>query len=118
MRFHNQTRRSTPTTPRHHPIQNTKTQRLVQGLRPWVSTPCSLLLCSLADRFRAHRFVLLFCFAASTLLRGALALAPPSFGAIAGLILVSDALAAPVPVIADASVVAKCVRDGDYGKQR
>jgi hypothetical protein len=37
---------------------------------------------------------------------------------VACVILLSDAIASPVAVIADSSVVAKCKRDGDYGKQR
>lgn len=93
-------------------------RRLVQGLRPWVSAPCSLLLCSLADRLRAHRALLICCYVASFALRGCLMLVKPSFGVVATLILLADALGAPCPVIADSSVVAKCTRDGDYGKQR
>lgn len=83
-----------------------------------MSAPCSLLLCSAAERARAHRAVLITCFTLSFCCRGALALVPPTFGAVAAAVLLGDAFAAPVPVIADSSVVAKCRRDGDYGKQR
>ena len=102
-----------PLTPRHPPPS-----RLVQGLRPWISAPCSLLLCAAADRFGIHRPLLIACFTLSAALRGSLALVPPSFAAVAGVILLADAVASPVAVIADSSVVAKCKQDGDYGKQR
>ncbi|KIY96975.1 hypothetical protein MNEG_10987 [Monoraphidium neglectum] len=91
---------------------------LINGLRPWISAPCSLLICSLADRLKCHRQMLVACYVTSFALRGALALVPSSFGAVAALVLLGDALAAPCPVIADSTVVAKCSRDGDYGKQR
>lgn len=92
--------------------------RLVQGLRPWISAPCSLLLCAIADRLGIHRPLLLACFLISASLRGSLALVTPHFATVAVLILTADAVAAPVAVIADSSVVAKCVKDGEYGKQR
>ena len=92
---------------------------LVQGLRPWVSAPCGLLLCALADRFGLHRALLVACYAGVTLLRGALGLVPATcVGGVAALLLVAEAVGAPVGTIADASVVARCRSDGDYGKQR
>ncbi|GBF88640.1 hypothetical protein Rsub_01539 [Raphidocelis subcapitata] len=95
---------------------------LVQGLRPWVSAPCSLLLCSLADRFRIHRAVLLSCFLLSVALRGSLSLLSGGGGggvaAVAGLLLLAEAVGSPVGVIADATVVAQCTDPSDYGKQR
>lgn len=91
---------------------------LVQGLRPWISAPCSMLLCALADRLGVHRKLLIGCYVASAALRGSLALVRPDFGTVAALILLADVVASPVAVIADSSVVSKCTRDGDYGKQR
>lgn len=93
-------------------------RRLVQGLRPWISAACSLTLCSIVDRLKLHKPVLIACFVVSSALRGSLALVPPRFGVVAPLILLADAVASPIAVIADSSVVAKCKRDGDYGKQR
>lgn len=62
--------------------------------------------------------MLVLCYALAAILRGSLAMIPPSFGAVAAIVLLSDAIASPVAVIADSSVVARCKRDGDYGKQR
>ncbi|GBF92290.1 hypothetical protein Rsub_05373 [Raphidocelis subcapitata] len=91
---------------------------LVQGLRPWISAACSLTLCSVVDRLKLHKPMLMVCFVVSSALRGSLALVPARFAIVAPLILLADAVASPIAVIADSSVVAKCKRDGDYGKQR
>jgi hypothetical protein len=103
-----------PAAPTRRPAR----RRLLQGLRPWLSAPSSLLLCALADRFGLHRAALIAGFVTSVALRGALALAPPSLAAVGALLLAAEVVAAPVGVIADASVVARCKADGDYGKQR
>ena len=93
--------------------------RLVQGLRPWVAAPCALLLCALADRLRIHRALMLACFATSVALRASLGLLPPGVADVAAVLLLSEAIASPVGVLVDASVVAKCTRDdGAYGRQR
>lgn len=92
--------------------------RLIQGLRPWIAAPCSLLLCTATDRLGIHRAMLITCFVLSTLFRSTLAIVPESISLVAAVILAAEAIGAPVGVIADASVVAKCKQDGDYGKQR
>lgn len=89
----------------------------MQGLRPWVAAPCSLLLCALADRFGLHRPLLVACFGGATLLRALLGVVPAaSVAGVAALLLVAEGVGSPVGVIADAAVVARC--KDDYGKQR
>lgn len=41
----------------------------LSALRPWVSAPCGSLIAGLADRWGAHRFLLLFCYVAMTLIQ-------------------------------------------------
>jgi hypothetical protein len=113
---------SNPTVSRQ-PAQLTRAHltqhpRLIQGLRPWVAAPCSLVLCALADRLRCHHAMLLLCFAAATALRGALAVAPGGVAGVSALLLLAEMVGSPVGVIVDAAVVAKCQQDGSYGKQR
>jgi len=62
--------------------------------------------------------MLVLCFALSTALRGSVAILPPSVATVAALLLLADAVGAPVGVIVDANVVAKAQADGEYGKQR
>lgn len=42
---------------------------LLSALRPWISAPCGSILAGLADRWGAHRFLLLFTYIAVTLIQ-------------------------------------------------
>jgi hypothetical protein len=76
------------------------------------------VLCSFADRFGIHKPMLVTGFVLSSAFRLSLGVVPRTFAVVAVMILLGEAAASPLAVIADSSVVAKCKRDGDYGKQR
>lgn len=79
---------------------------LLSFSRPWLASIAGVLLPGLADRYGWHKAVMLSSFLACVLLRTAIY---PCAGVPvlqAGCALVSDALASPVGVLADALVVA------------
>lgn len=45
---------------------------LLSALRPWISAPCGSIVAALADRWGAHRFLLLFTYLAVTFLQARL----------------------------------------------
>lgn len=79
---------------------------LLSCVRPWVSSISGVLLPGLADRHRRHRGLFLMCFLASTLLRGGLFLVHAPGPLLVAALLLAEALAAPVGVLADAMVLA------------
>lgn len=88
----------------------------LSALRPWLSAPCAVALCSLADKLSCHTSLLVLTFTASLFLRCLLLLAPARFIAVAALVLLSDCIGAPVGAIVDATVVGACKSDGEDGR--
>ncbi|GBG00109.1 hypothetical protein Rsub_12850 [Raphidocelis subcapitata] len=90
---------------------------VLSALRPWVSAPAAFLWSALADARRAHRAIFLAALALGAAARLGLA-AASGFWAFAALSAASEALGAPVTLLADAAVVASSRGDGDYGQTR
>lgn len=90
---------------------------ILAAIKPWVSAPASFLWSGLADRYAAHKTIMLATFVTSTLTRTSVAVFS-TFAAFIVLAAVGEFLAAPVGVMADAAVVAACHNDADYGKSR
>ena len=86
---------------------------VLSALRPWLSAPAGFAWSALADRLHSHRAVLVLALAASTALRSTLVL-PRSFWGILALALASEAVTAPVSIMADAAVVAACKKVTGY----
>ena len=91
---------------------------VLAALRPVVGTPAAAGWAAAADASGAHRAILGACFLASTAGRLAIPLAPGSFPFQLALALAIEAVAAPIPVIADAAVVAAAPDADGYGRAR
>ncbi|KAL4423566.1 hypothetical protein ABPG77_004606 [Micractinium sp. CCAP 211/92] len=92
---------------------------LLSALRPWISAPCGSLIAGLADRWGAHRFLLLACYLAVTWIQGLMALpAFASFSAMLALTAASSCVYTPSQILADAAVMAASDHPGDYGRLR
>ncbi|PNH05854.1 Major facilitator superfamily domain-containing protein 6 [Tetrabaena socialis] len=90
---------------------------LIGALRPWVSAPAAFLWTALADRLDAHRLVLMATFVAAVAAR-MLLLLPRGFGGLLAVVLLAQAVGAPVGALADAAVMRLCKKDTEYGKFR
>lgn len=90
---------------------------VLAAIKPWVSAPASFIWSGVADRYSAHRIIMLTTFVISTLTRTSVALCS-TFAAFMVLAVAGEFIAAPVGVMADAAVVAACKNDADYGKSR
>lgn len=90
---------------------------VLAALKPWVSAPAAFVWAAAADRFSAHRAILLATFITSTIVRTCTAFGF-RFWQFLVLAAVGEALASPVGVMADAAVVAASKRDTDYGRSR
>lgn len=55
---------------------------LLSALRPWLSAPCAMLLCAVADRWRVHTALLVGCFSASVVLRCLMMVVPGNLLAV------------------------------------
>lgn len=94
---------------------------VLAAVRPFVGAPAAAAVAAVADASGRHRALLGGCFIAAALGRLAIPLAPGDFGAQIGLAIATEAVAAPVQVIADAAVVAAAAAapTGDgYGRAR
>ena len=91
---------------------------ILAALRPVIGTPAAAGWAAAADSSSGHRAILGFCFLASTAGRLAIPLAPGSFPFQLALALATEAVAAPIPVIADAAVVAAAPDADGYGRAR
>ncbi|KAL4431140.1 hypothetical protein ABPG75_006396 [Micractinium tetrahymenae] len=92
---------------------------LLSALRPWISAPCGSLIAGLADRWGAHRPLLLACYLAVTWIQGLMALPVfASFGAMLALTIASSCVYTPSQILADAAVMAASDHPGDYGRLR
>jgi len=89
----------------------------VAALRPLVSAPAGVLLAALADRRGWHRPLLVAGHALSAAARAALVLLSGTLAGVVAITVASEALGAPVCVIADATAVA-AGGGGGYGALR
>ncbi|KAF5833496.1 major facilitator superfamily domain-containing protein [Dunaliella salina] len=85
--------------------------------RPWIMVPASFLWGMLADRFNAHRAILLGCMISATISR-CLLYWSEGFTQVMVLMLLMQVLSSPVMMLADAMVNAACTKEGDYGVLR
>ena len=90
---------------------------LLAALRPWLSLPAGAIWSGAADTSRRHQALLLAAFCGALVCRLALAGAH-SYATLAALTLATEVFAAPITIIADASVLAACAAEGEYGRQR
>jgi sugar phosphate permease len=82
---------------------------ILAALRPWVSASASFVWSGIADRYSAHKIILISTLVASTIIRTSMA-ACATFAAFFVIAALGEFIAAPVGVIADATVVASCKR--------
>jgi hypothetical protein len=90
---------------------------ILAAVKPWVSASASFVWSGIADRYNIHKTILIATFVVSTLVRSSVSVLH-SFAAFLVIAVLGEAIAAPCGVMADASVVASCKKDTDYGKAR
>ncbi|KAF6260687.1 major facilitator superfamily domain-containing protein [Scenedesmus sp. NREL 46B-D3] len=90
---------------------------LLAALRPFLAAPSQMVASAVADKRKVHVRLLLFAAVVSCALRSSLPLAD-SVVLLFVLLLASEAVGAPVNVLADSTVLSNCKDAGDYGKQR
>ncbi|GAB4822224.1 hypothetical protein N2152v2_009270 [Parachlorella kessleri] len=90
---------------------------LLSSLRPLIAAPCGSLIAALADRWQAHRFMLVGTFVASVVFQSSMALTG-AFPLILVLTVLASVVLTPSSIIADASVMAASDHPGDYGRAR
>ncbi|KAG2452962.1 hypothetical protein HYH02_002299 [Chlamydomonas schloesseri] len=95
---------------------------LLAAVRPWLAAVAAMTGPALADRFNCHRAMMVATFLASILLRASIYYAAEAqYLLLFTVVIVSEYLAAPPNVLADAAVVALCSRGQEgasYGRQR
>ncbi|KAK9815868.1 hypothetical protein WJX72_010994 [[Myrmecia] bisecta] len=87
------------------------------ALRPWVSAIAGNLFTLIADHVRAHRAILLIAFVLAAVVRFSIALVH-NLTYLILLVVATEAINSPVGILVDASVMAACEQEGDYGKSR
>ncbi|WIA13042.1 hypothetical protein OEZ85_006650 [Tetradesmus obliquus] len=90
---------------------------LLAALRPFLAAPSQMAASAAADKRRVHVKLLLVAAVLSAALRASLPLADSAV-LLFVLLLASEAIGAPVNVLADSTVLSNCKDAGDYGKQR
>ncbi|PNW87333.1 hypothetical protein CHLRE_02g118350v5 [Chlamydomonas reinhardtii] len=95
---------------------------LLAAVRPWLAAVAAMTGPALADKFKCHRSMMVGTFAASILLRASIYYAAEArYLLLFTVVIVSEYVAAPPGVLADAAVVALCSRQqgaASYGRQR
>ncbi|KAG2425694.1 hypothetical protein HXX76_013536 [Chlamydomonas incerta] len=94
---------------------------LLAAVRPWLAAVAAMTGPALADKFNCHRAMMVATFVASILLRASIYYAAEAqYLVLFTVVIVSEYLAAPPGVLADAAVVALCSRreGASYGRQR
>lgn len=85
---------------------------VLSAARPWLSAPCSLLLCRLADSLNAHTAVLALSFGAAVGLRVSLLMVPSTVAVVSAVVLAADCLSGPAGIIIGARL---CRGEGPEG---